>query len=75
MPNWADGLISLYRGMRGSVLEMTIHKDIPENYADLAVAGVSLVTMISRKVLGFAFSIGGFAVLAAIAWFVLSKMH
>jgi len=48
-------------------------KSIQANYADMAVGSIGLLTMMSRKVVSFASSIGGMVVLAVIGWFLLSK--
>lgn len=74
MPAWMNMPLDLYHAFRDRAIQASLGKTVPETYADLAVGGVSLFTMASRKVLGFSFSIGGFIVFAIIAWFALSKL-
>ena len=73
MPDWAGTPMNIYRSLRDQIIQTSLGKTVAPNLADLAVGGVGLVTMISRKILGFVFSIGGFIVLALIAWFILGK--
>ena len=72
-PGWLQVALNLYHGARDQLMQTSLGKSIPANYADAAIMGIALFTMLSRKVLGFVFSIGGFVVLAGIAWFLLSK--
>ena len=74
MPKWMGLPLDIYRGFRDRAIDASLGRTVSANYADLAVGGVSLFTMISRKVIGFALSIGGFIVLVAIAWFILGKI-
>ena len=73
LPGWAQSGLELYDKLRDQVMHAALGKHVPSNYADAAIMGLGLFTMLSRKVLGFLFSIGGFIVLAGIAWFLLHK--
>lgn len=72
-PAWAQTALNVYHGIRDQLMQTALGKMIDPKFADGAVIGVALATMLSRKILGFVFSIGGFLVLAVAAWFVLRK--
>jgi hypothetical protein len=73
LPDWVHSGLEAYRGLRDQLMQTAIGKIVPANFADLAMGGIGMVTMISRRILSFAFSIGGFIVLLIAAWFVLKK--
>jgi len=68
LPDWLAMPIGLYDGIRDWLIAAVIGPSVDPKMADLAVAGIPLVTMLSRRVLGFALSVGTFLVLAAGAW-------
>lgn len=72
-PAWAQTAIDFYHGIRDQLMQTVLGKVIDPKYADGAIMGVALVTMLSRKILGFVFSIGGFLMLAVVAWILLRK--
>ena len=73
LPSWAQSALNFYHGIRDQLMQTALGKVIDAKYADGAVMGVAAITMLSRKILGFMFSIGGFLVLAVVAWFLLHK--
>ena len=73
MPGWMQAALELYDKLRDQMIRSTIGRTIHSNYADAAIMGLGLFTMLSRKVVGFLFSIAGFLVLAGVAWFLLHK--
>jgi hypothetical protein len=73
-PGWLPSVLNMYQDWRDQLIRIAIGKSVQANYADMAVGGIALVTMLSRKVLGFTFSIAGFVLLAAVAWFVLRSL-
>ena len=73
LPSWLQSGLDLYHGVRDQLMKSALGKAIPANYADAAIMGIGLFTMLSRKVLGFLFSVAGFIALAGIAWFLLNK--
>ena len=73
LPSWLQSGLEFYHGVRDQLMKSALGKVIPANYADAAIMGIGLFTMLSRKVLGFLFSIAGFIVLAGIVWFLLNK--
>ena len=68
-PDWIKSLLGIYDGARDKLMGLALDKET--KFADAAVMGVSFLTMASRKILSFAFSIGGFVVLIGIAWLLL----
>ena len=73
MPGWAQSGLEFYDKLRDQLVKSAFDRTIRSNYADAAIMGLGLFTMLSRKVIGFVFSIGGFVILAGIAWFLLHK--
>ncbi|MFZ1990053.1 MAG: hypothetical protein WAW96_09820 [Alphaproteobacteria bacterium] len=73
LPGWVQSGLEIYDKLRDQLIKITIGRTIHSNYADAAIMGLGLLTMLSRRVLGFLFSIGGFIVLAGVAWFLLHK--
>jgi hypothetical protein len=73
LPDWVHSGLDAYRGVRDQLMQTAIGKVVPTNFADVAMGGIGAVTMVSRRIFSFAFSIGGFVVLAIAAWFVLKK--
>ena len=72
-PAWAQTGLDLYHGIRDQLMQTALGKVIDPKYADAAIMGVAALTMLSRKILGFMFSIGGFLLLAVVAWILLRK--
>ena len=73
MPGWAQSALALYDNLRDQLIKTMIGRTIHSNYADAAIMGLGLLTMLSRRVLGFLFSVAAFIALAGVAWFLLHK--
>jgi hypothetical protein len=73
LPGAVMGALNAYRSLRDSMIGMVLGNNIDVGKVDMAITGIAGVTMVSRKMLGFVLSIGGFVVLAILAWFALKN--
>lgn len=73
IPGSVQAVLDLYHEARDWAMTTATGGLVNPKMADIAIAGIPLITMVSRRVLGFALSVGVFILLAAITWFVLKQ--